>query len=128
MTATQQTECLLYNECVSSVQCIQQRQFVVLQGLQGPWHLQSIEILEKPSGKLFYFPCPQWLDTAGKPRVKLNLGQKPAKTLPVAAAAHSAEAEDWRALVTTPDQATQEEDLAMTGITGKYTVCTPLVF
>jgi len=47
--------------------------------------------------------------------------------LPVAAAAHSAEAEDWRALVTTPDQATQEEDLAMTGITSKYTVCRPLV-
>ncbi len=96
---------------------------VCVQGLQGPWHLQSIEILDKPSGKLYYFPCPQWLDTGGRSRVKLNLGQKPAKPSLVAVAAQSAEAEDWRALVATPDQATQEEDLAVTGITGKYTVC-----
>lgn len=96
---------------------------VCVQGLQGPWHLQSIEVLDKPSGKLYYFPCPQWLGAAGGSRVKLNLGQKPAKPSPVAVAAPSAQAEDWRALVATPDQATSEEDLAISGVTGNYTVC-----
>ena len=107
--------CLISAVRVATTLCVQ--------GLQGPWHLQSIEVLEKPSGKLYYFPCPQWLDTAGGSRLKLNLGQKPAKTPSVAAAARSAEVEDWRALVATPDEATQEEHLEITGVTGKYTVC-----
>ena len=92
-----------------------------LQGSHGPWHLQSIEVLEKPSGKLYYFPCPQWLDRGSNTRVKLFLGRKPPKFTPTPRPAPEKEEEDWHALV----PAAEEEplaDMSASGTGGSYTV------
>ena len=93
----------------------------VLQSSHGPWHLHSIEILEKPSGRLYYFPCLQWLDRASNSRVKLFLGQKPPKFTPTPRAAPEKEEEDWRALVPAPEEE-RPADVSELGIGGSYTV------
>ena len=91
----------------------------LLQTSTGPWHLQSIEVLEKLSGRLYYFPCPQWLDRASRTRVKLSIGTKPAKFTPAPRAAQ-VEEEDWQALVPAPAEAPAE--LQSEGVGGSYTV------
>ena len=91
----------------------------LLQTSSGPWHLQSIEVLEKPSGRLYYFPCPRWLDRASSIRVKLALGQKPAKFTPSPRVAPMEE-EDWQALV--PAAASAPAELPSKGVGGGYTV------
>lgn len=95
-----------------------------LQDSPSTWHLQSIEILEKPSGKLYYFSCPQWLERSSGTRVKLYLGQRPSKPLSVSAAPPAAE-EDWQSLAALPDQAIQDDQDS--GVTGNYTVSAHLV-
>ena len=83
-------------------------------------------MLEKPSGRLYYFPCPHWLDRASSDRVKLSLGQKPAKFTPAprAALVEEEEEEDWQALVPAPAEAPSEApaETASAGIGGSYTV------
>lgn len=93
--------------------------FHLLQTSNGPWHLQSIEVLEKPLGRVYYFPCPQWLDRASSTRLKLSIGQKPARFTPALRAA-PAEEEDWQALVPAPAEAPAE--LQSEGVGGSYTV------
>lgn len=90
-----------------------------LQSSPSTWHLQSIEVLEKPSGKLYYFSCPQWLETNSSARIKLYLGQRPSKPSSVSAAPLVAE-EDWQSLAALPDQAMQDDQDS--GVTGNYTV------
>ena len=91
----------------------------MLQGSSGAWHLASIEILEKPSGRVYYFPCPQWLDRASSTRVKLFPGQKPPRFTPATVAAPEVE-EDWPALEDSIPEPPGEP--ASAGIGGSYTV------
>lgn len=72
------------------------------------------------SGRLYYFPCPQWLDRASSSRVTLSLAHKPAKFTPTPRAAPKEE-EDWHEAVPEP-VAEAPAELPLAGTGGSYTV------
>lgn len=91
----------------------------------GPWLLQGIEVLDKASDAVFYFPCLQWLDTAGKAKTKLVLGSRPPapaqdpQPLAKVASEVPVEEEVWQAAVSQDANAAETND---TGLGGCYTV------
>ena len=97
----------------------------MVQDAAGLWHLQSVEITEKASGKVYYFPCPPWLNTDSSIRVKMYLGHKPAKPVQISSncpAPVPEEEEDWQALVALPKQTAEDNGIIDDGVTGNYMV------
>lgn len=91
---------------------------MVLQESNGPWHLQGIEVLDKSSGRTFFFPCSHWLDTAGKARSKLQLGPRPpSPTPPLQPLAVPEEEEQWQ-----PELREETAETVDRGVGGCYTV------
>ena len=93
---------------------------MALQESHGPWHLQGIEILDKSSGRTFFFPCLHWLDTAGKAKSKLQLGPRPPTphpSQPLQPVAVPEEEEQWQPEVI--EEAAEATDM---GVGGRYTV------
>lgn len=91
---------------------------IVLQESHGPWHLQGIEVLNKSSGRTFFFPCLHWLDTAGKAKSKLQLGPRtPSLTSTLQPIAVPEEEEEWQ-----PELGEETAETVDRGVGGCYTV------
>lgn len=99
----------------------------ILQDKQGPWLLQGIQILDKSSGREFYFPCLHWLDTLSSVKSKLVLGSRP----PTSGPPHLAKAlselpaqeeeEEWQNVVSNNNEM-NAVDTNDRGLGGCYTV------
>ena len=97
-----------------------------LQEAHGPWHLQGIEILDKSSGRTFFFPCLHWLDASGKAKSKLQLGPRPPSATPTPPLQRLAEPEEEEHLQ--PDMSEDTAETVDRGVGGCYTVsCQKLV-